>query len=96
MLRSGNDAAIAIAEGLSGDVESFVDKMNNTAKSIGATNTHFVTPNGLHDENHYTTVYDMYLILNEAMKNETFYTIFTKNMRIIFKASITFYIKLFI
>ena len=77
MLRSGNDAAIAIAEGLSGDVESFVDKMNNTAKSIGATNTHFVTPNGLHDENHYTTVYDMYLILNEAMKNETFYTIFT-------------------
>ena len=77
MLRSGNDAAIAIAEGMCGDVDTFVAKMNETAKSLGATNTNFVTPNGLHDENHYTTVYDMYLILNAAMKNETFYTIFT-------------------
>ena len=77
MLRSGNDAAIAIAEGLKGDVDSFVELMNSTAKSLGATNTNFVTPNGLHDENHYTTVYDMYLILNAAMQNETFYNIFT-------------------
>ena len=77
MLRSGNDAAIAIAEGISGDVDTFMTLMNNTAKTIGATNTNFVTPNGLHDENHYTTVYDMYLILNTAMQNETFYTIFT-------------------
>jgi len=77
MLRSGNDAAIAIAEGMYGDVEKFVAKMNETAKSLGATNTNFVTPNGLHDENHYTTVYDMYLILNAAMQNEAFYTIFS-------------------
>ncbi|WP_242944640.1 D-alanyl-D-alanine carboxypeptidase family protein [Pseudobutyrivibrio sp. OR37] len=77
MLRSGNDAAVTIAEGISGDVETFVAKMNETAKSLGATNTNFVTPNGLHDENHYTSVYDMYLILNAAMKNETFYNIFT-------------------
>ena len=77
MLRSGNDAAVAIAEGISGDVETFAEVMNETALSLGATNSHFVTPNGLHDENHYTTVYDMYLILNAAIKNPDFYSIFT-------------------
>ncbi len=77
MLRSGNDAAVAIAEGISGDVESFAELMNQTATEIGATNSHFITPNGLHDENHYTTVYDMYLILNTALQNENFYNIFT-------------------
>jgi D-alanyl-D-alanine carboxypeptidase (penicillin-binding protein 5/6) len=77
MLRSGNDAAITIAEGLCGDVDSFAAKMNETAQAIGATNSHFVTPNGLHDEDHYTTVYDMYLILNTAIQNEEFYKIFT-------------------
>lgn len=77
MLRSGNDAAVAIAEGISGDVETFATLMNSTAKSLGATNSNFVTPNGLHDENHYTTVYDMYLILNAALENEDFYNIFT-------------------
>ncbi len=79
MLRSGNDAAVAIAEGISGDVESFAALMNETAKNIGATNSNFITPNGLHDENHYTTVYDMYLILNAAIQNEDFYNIFTTN-----------------
>jgi len=77
MLRSGNDAAVAIAEGIAGDVDSFAVKMNETAQALGATNSNFVTPNGLHDENHYTTVYDMYLILNSALKNEDFYNIFT-------------------
>ncbi|MCR5581946.1 MAG: serine hydrolase [Pseudobutyrivibrio sp.] len=77
MLRSGNDAAVAIAEGISGDVESFATLMNQTAQSIGATNSNFITPNGLHDDNHYTTVYDMYLILNTAIQNEEFYNIFT-------------------
>ncbi|MCR4693892.1 MAG: serine hydrolase [Pseudobutyrivibrio sp.] len=77
MLRSGNDAAIAIAEGVSGDVESFVELMNKTAQSIGATNTNFVNPNGLHDENHYTSVYDMYLMLNTALDNPDFYSVFT-------------------
>ncbi len=77
MLRSGNDAAVAIAEGISGDIDSFAALMNETAQSLGATNSHFVNPNGLHDENHYTSVYDMYLILNAAIKNEDFYKIFT-------------------
>lgn len=72
MMRSGNDAAIAIAEHVSGSSEEFAVLMNAAAQELGATNSHFVTPNGLHDENHYTTVYDMYLIMNAAVKNETF------------------------
>jgi len=72
MMRSGNDAAIAIAEHVSGSSEEFAVLMNAVAQELGATNSHFVTPNGLHDENHYTTVYDMYLIMNAAVKNETF------------------------
>lgn len=72
MLNSGNDAAVAIAEHISGSVEKFADLMNEKAKQLGATNTHFVTPNGLHDENHYTTPSDMALIANYAMKNSKF------------------------
>ena len=72
MLRSGNDAAVAIAEGISGSVEDFVLLMNQEAKNLGATQSHFVTPNGLHDDNHYTTVYDMYLITSAAVKNSDF------------------------
>ena len=72
MLRSGNDAAVAIAEGVSGDVDSFVALMNEEAARIGASHSHFVTPNGLHDPEHYTTVYDMYLITNEALKYSDF------------------------
>lgn len=72
MLRSGNDAAVAIAEHISGSVEEFVVLMNAEAKALGATGSHFVTPNGLHDENHYTTVYDMYLFMNAAVQDETF------------------------
>ena len=72
MMRSGNDAAIAIAEHISGSSEEFAVLMNAKAQSMGATNSHFVTPNGLHDEDHYTTVYDMYLIMNAAVQNETF------------------------
>lgn len=72
MLPSGNDAAKAIAEGVGGSIENFVDMMNKEAAEIGATNTHFVNPNGLHEDDHYSTVYDMYLIFNEALKNEKF------------------------
>lgn len=72
MLRSGNDAAIAIAEGIGGSEEGFAKLMNARAQSIGATHSHFVTPHGLHDDDHYTTIYDMYLIFQEALKNETF------------------------
>lgn len=72
MLRSGNDAAVAIAEYISGDVASFADLMNSEALAIGATHSHFVNPNGLPDEEHYTTIYDMYLIFNKALENQTF------------------------
>ena len=64
MLRSGNDAAVAIAEYISGDVDSFAALMNQEAAAMGATRSHFVNPNGLPDENHYTCVYDMYLIFS--------------------------------
>ena len=69
MLRSGNDAAVAIAEGVGGSVEGFVSLMNQEAKALGATSSHFVTPNGLHDDNHYTTIYDMYLITQAAVSD---------------------------
>lgn len=72
MLPSGNDAAIAIAEGVSGSLEDFVNLMNQEAQSIGATNSHFITVNGLHDENHYTTAYDMYLIFRAACEYDDF------------------------
>ena len=72
MLVSGNDAAVAIAEGVGGSVESFVSLMNTEANALGATNTHYVNSNGLPSEDHYTTVYDMYLILNAASQMEAF------------------------
>ena len=72
MLRSGNDAAIAIAESISGSVEEFAALMNKEAAALGATQSHFVNPNGLPDENHYTSVYDLYLIFNACIQNDTF------------------------
>ncbi|HJD46984.1 MAG TPA: D-alanyl-D-alanine carboxypeptidase [Candidatus Mediterraneibacter norfolkensis] len=72
LLRSGNDCGTAIAEHISGSEEAFAELMNTEAKSLGATGTHFVNPHGLHDEDHYTTAYDLYLIFNECVRNETF------------------------
>ena len=72
LLCSGNDAAVAIAEAVGGDVETFVGMMNEKAEELMATSTHFVKPHGLHDENHYTTAYDLYLIFNECIKHEEF------------------------
>ncbi|MCR5357776.1 MAG: D-alanyl-D-alanine carboxypeptidase [Lachnospiraceae bacterium] len=72
LMYSGNDASVAIAEYISGSVDEFCDLMNKEARSIGATNTHFVNPHGLSDESHYTTAYDLYLIFNEAMKYDKF------------------------
>lgn len=72
LVYSGNDAAMAIAEHIGGSVENFVEMMNEEAKRIGATNTHFMNPSGLHDEDHYTTAYDIYLMLNEALKYQYF------------------------
>jgi D-alanyl-D-alanine carboxypeptidase len=72
MIKSANDVAMLIAENVSGSVEGFVQLMNEEAKAIGATNTLFQNPHGLTQENHYTTVYDLYLIFNEAMKYDLF------------------------
>jgi serine-type D-Ala-D-Ala carboxypeptidase (penicillin-binding protein 5/6) len=72
LINSGNDAAIAIAEYMAGDVASFADQMNEFAKKVGADNTHFVNPNGLFDVEHYTTAEDMAKITQYAMENEVF------------------------
>lgn len=72
MLRSGNDAAVAISEHIGGSVEGFVHLMNEKAKWLGMTNTHFANPHGLTDENHYSTAYDMAILMQYAMDNDTF------------------------
>ena len=73
MIPSGNDAANAVASAVSGgDIPAFCDKMNAEAQRLGATQTHFVTPNGLDDPDHYTTAYDLYLIFNECLKYDLF------------------------
>ena len=72
MLSSGNECANALAEYTYGDIGIFVQKMNERAQQIGAVNTHFTNPHGLHDENHYTTAKDMDLIFREALKNKDF------------------------
>lgn len=72
MLLSGNDGANVIAETVSGSIPAFVDLMNEMAANIGCINTHFANAHGYHDDNHYTTAYDMALIAREAMKNELF------------------------
>ena len=77
MLESANETCNVIAEYVSGDVESFVNLMNQTAAELGCTGTHFANPHGLHDENHYTTAYDLSLIVRAALENENFRTICT-------------------
>lgn len=72
ILYSGNDVAVAIAEHISGGEEEFAELMNAKAAELMATNSHFVNPSGLHDDNHYTTAYDLYLIFNECIKHEEF------------------------
>jgi len=72
MLKSGNDAAVAIAEYLGGNVDAFALLMNKRTREIGAVNTNFVNPHGLDADGHYTTAYDLAVIAREAMKNDTF------------------------
>ena len=72
MLRSGNDAATALALAVSGNVADFAKKMNERARECGATNSNFVNPHGLHHKDHYTTAYDLALITAEAMKYSYF------------------------
>ena len=72
MLESANEVCVAVAEHISGSVDAFVELMNQKAASLGCTNTHFTNPNGLPDENHYTTAHDMALIAQAAYNNATF------------------------
>lgn len=75
MVGSSNDAAIVLAEHISGSVDEFSKLMNEKAKELGCTSTNFVNPNGAHDENHYSTARDLSIISRYAMQNETFRTL---------------------
>ncbi|MCR5521450.1 MAG: serine hydrolase [Lachnospiraceae bacterium] len=76
LVYSGNDAALAIAKHVGGTERQFVRMMNSEAKELGCINTSFVNPHGLHDPNHYTTAYDMYLIFNECLRYDALKEIF--------------------
>lgn len=71
LVYSGNDAGVAIADYIAGSEEKFCELMNKKAKQIGAVNTHFTNSHGLHDENHYTTAYDMYLIFQNFLSYDS-------------------------
>lgn len=83
MLKSANDAAVVVAEGLAGTVPEFSALMNQRAREIGATNTHFHNPNGLPDEEHLTTPHDMALILRHALTVPGFREVAGANAKVI-------------
>lgn len=72
LLQSANEASLGIAEHVAGSMPAFADMMNAKAVELGCRNTHFVNANGLHDDNHYTTAYDMALITKAAIENPLF------------------------
>lgn len=72
LLQSANDVALAIAEQVGGTQENFIKMMNDEAIRLGATHTNFMNPHGLTQENHYTSIYDLYLIFNEVIEYERF------------------------
>jgi D-alanyl-D-alanine carboxypeptidase (penicillin-binding protein 5/6) len=72
LLNSANDAAVVIAEGLAGSIHNFADRMNAQARAMGATNTHFVNPNGLPADNHYSTAHDLATMFSYGMRNPLF------------------------
>ena len=72
LINSANEAANVLAEHIAGSIDSFATMMNAKAEEIGCLNTHFVNPNGVHNENHYSTAYDLALMGRYAMKNDTF------------------------
>lgn len=72
LLPSGNDAANTAALSIAGSLHGFADLMNQKAQDLGMTNTHFVTPSGLDDEDHYSTAYDMALLASYAVRNPHF------------------------
>ena len=77
MLPSGAECCTALACEISGTEAAFAEKMNEKAKELGMLNSHFVNASGLHEEDHYTTVTDMMMLLEQAIKNEIFYEVFT-------------------
>lgn len=78
LIPSANDAAVILAEHVAGSVDAFSTMMNEKAKELGCTNTNFVNPNGIHNENHYSTAYDLALIGQYAMTFDTFRNIVYK------------------
>ena len=74
-LVSANEACNIVAEAVDGSVSAFVSRMNRRAQELGMVNTHYVNTSGLHNDDHYTTCWDLYLLIREAMKNEDFMTI---------------------
>ncbi len=72
LLYSANDVAVAIAETIGGDYDTFIQMMNDEAKALGCTHSHFVNPHGLTAEDHYTCCYDLYLIFNQVIKYDAF------------------------
>ncbi len=83
MMVSGNDAAVALAEFISGNIKNFANLMNAKAQSLNLTSTHFMSPHGLDHNEHFTTAYDLSLLTDYALQNETFLKIVkTKNYSI--------------
>lgn len=78
LIHSANEVGYIFAENISGDITSFANLMNQKASALGCKNTHFTNPSGIHDVNHYSTAYDMALIAQYCMKNETFRSIVSK------------------
>lgn len=74
LVHSANEAGFILAEGVSGSISKFANLMNEKAVDIGCKNTHFTNPSGLHDEDHYSTAYDLAQIAKYCMQNETFRT----------------------
>ncbi|MCI8621831.1 MAG: D-alanyl-D-alanine carboxypeptidase [Clostridia bacterium] len=71
----GNDSAVALAEQIGGSISGFADLMNEKAKELGLNNTHFVTPHGLDEDEHYTTALELAKITNYALDNDKFFKI---------------------
>ena len=89
LLVSANEAANVIAENVSGDISSFTDKMNTKAKELGCTDTHFSNANGLHNNDHYTTAYDMALIAANVYQNSDFRNIIKTTYHVVPKTDLS-------
>ena len=89
MLPSGNEAANTLARYVGGSADKFVEMMNDRAKELGCENTHFMNPNGLHNEDHYTTARDLYTITQRAMQDETFQLIVNTAQKTLSKNNMT-------